>query len=109
MSGVAGDVVIVDMGLPMGYEQTGVRPAVFLHAERNVSLVSPLSSNPQRLQFNNTVPIEPDGTNGLEKKSVALVFQMRAIDSRRIIKSIGTLSKKDRRVMRSKIRAVTHM
>jgi mRNA interferase MazF len=38
-----------------------------------------------------TVKIEPSKQNGLTLPSVAMVFQMRAIDRKRIIRKIGEL------------------
>ncbi|MDO8514020.1 MAG: type II toxin-antitoxin system PemK/MazF family toxin [bacterium] len=105
---VPGDIVLVDLGtIPSGREQAGIRPGIFLYGEGGVSLIIPLSSNTARLRFNATLRILPDATNKLTKPSVALVFQLRALDSRRLLKCIGTLGAKDRRALNSLMRTVT--
>ena len=43
------------------------------------------------LRFPFTVRIEPSEQNGLTKPTVAMVFQLRAIDRKRIIRKIGEL------------------
>ena len=104
----SGDVLLVDLGIATrGHEQAGTRPAIFLYAEGSVSLIIPLSSNTARLRFRGTVLITSDKTNGLAKPSVALIYQMRALDTHRILKRIGSLSAKDRRLMNKVIRSVT--
>lgn len=109
MSDRPGDVVLVDLGTIRGHEQAGIRPAIFLHAEGNVSLLIPLSGNAKRLRFGSTVLIEPDDKNGLSRISVALVFQMRAVDRNRIIETIGSLSAKDKRAVNKIIRSITRL
>jgi mRNA interferase MazF len=44
------------------------------------------------MRFAGTTPIRPTAENGLRQVSVALVFQLRAIDRRRIQDRIGSVS-----------------
>jgi mRNA interferase MazF len=44
------------------------------------------------MRFAGTTLIRPTAANGLRQVSVALVFQLRAIDRRRIQERIGTVS-----------------
>lgn len=77
-----------------GREQRGLRPAIFIADSRtNVAVVIPCTSNPQALRFPFTTRLDPSHGNGLDVLSVALVFQIRAIDKRRLIKRIGKLEK----------------
>ena len=99
-----GDVVLTDLGIGTGHEQAGTRPAVFLSEEGGVSIVIPFSTNSARLKYRGAVSVEPNLPNGLAKISVALVFQLRAVDSRRLLHRIGTLSPKDRRALNKVIR-----
>jgi mRNA interferase MazF len=55
-------------------------------------LVIPLTTQLEALRFTGTVIVEPDATNKLPRRSVALVFQLGAIDRRRMESQIGTLS-----------------
>jgi mRNA interferase MazF len=107
---VPGDVVLVDLGsIPSGHEQAGIRPGIFLYGEGGVSVLVPLSSNVTHLRFTATVHILPDATNKIDKPSIALVFQLRAVDSRRLLKRIGTLGAKDRRKLNSIMRSITNI
>jgi mRNA interferase MazF len=54
-------------------------------------MIVPVTSSLGALRFPFTVRIEPSVLNGLTLLSVAMVFQMRAIDRKRIIRKIGEL------------------
>src|SRR3989344_8822942 len=109
MNFTAGDIVLVDLGaISYGHEQDGIRPGIFMYGEGGVSIIIPLSTNTARLRFTATLRILPDATNMLSKPSVALVFQMRAVDSQRLLKRIGTLGTKDKRALnRLMLRTIT--
>jgi mRNA-degrading endonuclease toxin of MazEF toxin-antitoxin module len=101
-----GDIVLVDLGdVPFGNEQGGTRPAIFVYTEGSVALLIPLSSNTKRLRFKATTLIEPDNSNRLDFSSVALVFQMRAVDHHRVLKRIGALSASHRKAVNTIIRS----
>lgn len=102
-----GDVCLVDLGTNIeGHEQSGVRPAVFVSAEGGVSVLIPLSSNAARLNFKGTVRIAPNKSNKLAKSSVALVFQIRAVDARRLMHRIGRLSAAEKIAVNKMLRVV---
>ncbi|MEK9153838.1 MAG: type II toxin-antitoxin system PemK/MazF family toxin [Patescibacteria group bacterium] len=106
----AGDVVLVDLGdMPFGNEQGGIRPAIFVYAEGNVALLVPLSSNTKRLRFKATALIESDDSNRLASPSVALIFQMRAVDHRRVLRRVGTLSISHKRAINKVLRSTILM
>ncbi len=101
-----GDIVLVDLGdTPFGSEQGGIRPAIFVYAEGRVALLIPLSSNTKRLRFRATVLIESDDSNRLASLSVALIFQMRAVDHHRVLRRVGTLSPSHKRVVNKVLRS----
>lgn len=86
-------VVLPDLG---GHEQAGLRPAIVLaDVGLPVVIVVPCTANMQALRFSLTTLIEPSKSNGLETKSVALAFHLRAIDRRRLTKKIGNLKKSE--------------
>ncbi len=58
-------------------------------------LVVPLTTQTEALRSPGTVLVEPDRSNGLRKPSVALVFQMTAVDQRALEDQLGQLSSKD--------------
>ena len=80
-----------------GREQAGRRPAVILSDEAAgaslpVVLVVPVTGSLASSRFAGTVVIDATPDNGLSARSVALVFQMRAVDRRRIEERAGVLS-----------------
>ena len=90
-----GEIWVVDIPKTNGHEQRGTRPVVLLaKLEANIAIVIPCTSNLKSLRFSNVLEISPSPNNGLKENSVALVFQLRAIDKKRLIKKIGTLSSK---------------
>ena len=54
-------------------------------------LIVPLTTKIKALDFAGTILIKPDDRNHLDKESVALAFQLRAIDRKRISRKIGEL------------------
>ena len=52
----------------------------------------PLTSQQDALRFPGTVLIEPDTQNGLRQPSVALVFQLTAVDKNFVGPHIGRIS-----------------
>ena len=60
--------------------------------ELPVVLVVPLTTTRAAVRFAGTTLVRPTAENGLRQVSVALVFQLRAIDRRRIQERIGSVS-----------------
>jgi mRNA interferase MazF len=93
-----GDVLLISLPVSDGREQSGRRPAVAVQTDvagEPMLMVAPITSNLNALRFAFTVKIEPSEENGLTQTSIVMVFQMRAIDKTRIIKTIGKLSDED--------------
>lgn len=93
-----GDVLLVTLPSTDGREQSGKRPAVAVQTDvagEPMLIVAPVTSNLNALRFAFSIQIEPSKENGLTQTSVVMVFQMRAIDKKRIIKTIGKLSAED--------------
>ena len=91
----SGDIVWVEFPAGEGRAQAGRRPAVVLQAATfhlPTMLLVPFSSQASALRFPGTVLIEPDAANGLRAPSVALVFQLRAVDRQFIGARLGKLS-----------------
>ena len=92
-----GDIYTVEIPSSDGHEQAGVRPAIIVQAPQFENqlptvLIVPLTSRLVAQAFPGTFLIHPDSENGLTITSVALVFQLRAIDKRRLRRMIGRLS-----------------
>lgn len=89
-----GEIWILDFPSKGAREQRGVRPGLVL-ADTKTDLIFtiPLTSNVQALRFPNTVEIKKSEVNGLEKDSVALVFQLQSLDKKRFLTKIGEVEK----------------
>ncbi len=92
----AGEVRWVELPARGGHAQAGRRPAIIVQALSNLptTLLVPLTSQLDALRFAGTVLVEADSQNGLQKASVALVFQLTAVDNRFIKDSLGVISEK---------------
>jgi mRNA interferase MazF len=92
-----GDIHWVQLPAATGHEQGGRRPAVILQDDQYagglpVVLVVPLTTTRAAMRFAGTTLIRPTAENGLPQISVALVFQLRAVDRRRVQERIGRVS-----------------
>lgn len=89
-----GDIYLVDLPQIGGREQMGKRPAIIVQGKEYdlpTVLVVPLTTRIKALDFAGTILIKPDDKNHLDEESVALAFQLRAIDRKRLSKKIGEL------------------
>jgi len=94
-----GDVLRVEFPYPpsgAGHEQAGRRPAIAVQTDVTSAslptlMVVPLTGRLNALRFPHTIKVEPSQENGLTQTSVLLVFQLRAIDRKRILETIGRL------------------
>jgi mRNA interferase MazF len=94
-----GDIVMVELPEPAnkaGHEQIGKRPALIVNNDEtsdslSVVMIVPLTSNLKAQRFLHTVFVEPSDENGLTVPSVLLIFQLRAIDKKRVTKKLGKL------------------
>ena len=89
-----GDILLVGLPESDKREEKGNRPAIAVQTDTATSpmlMIIPVTSSLGALRFPFTVRIEPSEQNALTLPSVAMVFQMRAIDRKRIIQKIGEL------------------
>jgi len=93
-----GDVLLVELPATGDRAQSGRRPAIAIQTDMlgdPMLIVAPVTSNLSASRFPFTVEVEPSVENGLSRTSIIMVFQLRAIDKRRIINTIGRLSSHD--------------
>jgi mRNA interferase MazF len=79
-----------------GHTQAGIRPAVIVQEDQATLrlptvLIVPFTSTQGTLRFPGTLLVQPDGLNGLTMPSVALLFQMAAIDQTNCFQQLGVL------------------
>jgi mRNA interferase MazF len=106
-----GDVYTVEIPASNGHEQAGARPAIIAQAPHfgdrlPTVLIVPLTSRLTAQSFPGTFLIQPDSDNNLNTTSVALVFQLRAIDKRRVRRRLGRLSASDLSQVHDQIKAL---
>ena len=92
-----GDIYLVELPTKKGREQQGYRPAILVvtHIDVSLSMIVPLTTTKTANRFNNTIEVNPDKDNKLNKTSIALLFQLTTIDNKLLKKKIGKLNKKD--------------
>ncbi|MBW4422511.1 MAG: type II toxin-antitoxin system PemK/MazF family toxin [Myxacorys californica WJT36-NPBG1] len=89
-----GDILLVALPESDKREEKGNRPAIAVQTEVTSSpmlMVVPVTSSLGAARFPFTVRVEPSKLNGLSLPSIAMVFQLRAIDRKRIVRKIGEL------------------
>ena len=88
-----GEIWIVRFPFKRGKEQQGIRPAVLIaDTKTDLTLLIPLTSNLEALKkLPFTIEIKKSHENKLEKDSVALVFQLQAIDKKRLLSQSGNI------------------
>jgi len=91
-----GEVWRVRLPFGPGHTQAGERPAIIMqedafNAALPTVLVVPFTSTQRTIRLPGTLLVQPDNQNGLTVPSVALVFQMSALDQRDCLRYLGTL------------------
>jgi mRNA interferase MazF len=89
-----GEIWLVNLPSTDGHEQTGIRPVIVLaDVAPDIVIIVPCTTNIQALRYPNTLEILPSKETGLTSVSIALIFQIRAIDKKRLSKKIGDIPK----------------
>ena len=91
-----GEVWRVRLPAVPGHTQAGTRPAVIVQEDQATAslptvLIVPFTGTQAALRFPGTLALQPDGHNGLAIPSVALVFQLTAIDQADCLQPLGVL------------------
>lgn len=87
-----GEIWLIELPFVEGREQQGIRPGIILaDTKTTMTIVIPLTTHVSALQFPNTYLTKKSNKNNLEADSVALLFQIRALDKRRFIHKLGEL------------------
>ena len=91
-----GEVWRVSLPLGPGHTQAGERPAVIVQDDAfNILLptvlIVPFTGTLAASRFAGTLVVQPDMQNGLTVPSVALVFQLSALDKRDCLRPLGML------------------
>ncbi|MBI3813862.1 MAG: type II toxin-antitoxin system PemK/MazF family toxin [Nitrospinae bacterium] len=96
-----------------GHEQAGLRPAVIVQTIASEKLptvlIVPLTSKQKAADFPFAFIIEPDRLNNLDTVSVALIFQLRAIDKRRVKNKIGKIGLEKMELLKQSLREIMEL
>lgn len=89
----SGEVWLADLPPGRGHEQLGKRPVLVVRdvPTAGIAIVAPLTKTIGNNRFPFTFAVDPSKHNGLDVQSVALLFQIRAIDKIRLIHRMGKL------------------
>ena len=104
-----GTIWLVDLSDSKGHEQRGMRPAIIVGGANGLILVVPLTSSMSSARFSHTFTISPDSHNGLDTESVALVFQIVALDRERFQHRIGAIGEQQRLAIVALIRDLLNL
>lgn len=90
-----GEIWRVRLPFGPGHTQAGERPAVVVqddafNASLPTVLIVPFTSAQAATRFAGTLLVQPDNQNGLTTPSVALVFQLSAVDRQGCLRRLGT-------------------
>ncbi len=89
------EIWYADLNPVRGSEQSGFRPVVIvsgnlLNTYLEVVIACPLTTKIKNYKGN--LIIEPNETNGLERKSEVLTFHIRSVSKARLVKKIGLIT-----------------
>ncbi|MDP3259370.1 MAG: type II toxin-antitoxin system PemK/MazF family toxin [Thermodesulfovibrionales bacterium] len=103
-----GDIYLVEIPASGGHEQQGVRPAIVVQTSENIDrvptvLIVPFTTQIKASNFPFAFVVEPDTANNLTSTSVVLVFQLRAIDKKRLKGRIGSLNSDDMQTLKQNL------
>ena len=87
-----GEIYLVEFPSSEGHEQRGLRPAI-IFSEDTAGIISiiPFTAKASSIKYTYTLKVLKSKFNGLNEDSIALIFQLRAIDKKRIKNKLGEL------------------
>ena len=91
-----GDIWLVDLSDAKGHEQRGDRPAIVVGSANGLIVVVPCTTTLSTARFSHTFSLTPTAGNGLIEESIALIFQIVALDRIRFRHQIGIITEHQR-------------
>jgi mRNA interferase MazF len=86
-----GEIWLVDLADAKGHEHRGERPALVMGSANGLVVVIPFTATISTTRFSHTLLVTPTSRNGLDRESVALVFQIVSLDRERFVRKIGSM------------------
>ncbi|CAN5617620.1 hypothetical protein BH18ACI1_BH18ACI1_05170 [soil metagenome] len=89
-----GELFWVEFPARGGRAQSGRRPAIVVQKTATLPtiLLIPLTTQQDALRFSGTILIEPEANNHLRQPSIALVFQLTAVDKNFVKDKLGAIA-----------------
>jgi len=104
------EIYLIELPKTNGHEQHGVRPALVISKPiKQIAIIIPFTSNMTALRFPYTLKIEPSKENGLSFPSILLIFQIRAIDSKRLVRRLGILEDSYKEQVRNNLKKILNL
>lgn len=102
-----GDIYLANLNPVKGHEQAGLRPVLILQSDilnerLNTTIAAPITKNMLSKGFLTTIFL-PRKTAGLTEDSLALLFQIRALDKTRLLKKMGKIDSSECRNIRKRL------
>jgi len=91
-----GEIWLVDLSDAKGHEQRGDRPAIVVGSANGLIIIVPCTTTLSTARFSHTFSLTPTAGNGLDEESIALVFQIVALDRIRFRHQIGMITEQQR-------------
>jgi mRNA interferase MazF len=89
-----GEIYLIKLSEIKGHEQSGFRPGIIVSKEiAGMIGVVPLTTKLNALRYHLSINIKKSLQNKLDSDSVALIFQLRSMDKRRIKTKLGEIEK----------------
>lgn len=93
-----GDIFYANLNPTIGSEQDGIRPVLVVQNNKGnrfspTIVIIPITSSLSKASIPSHV--ELSNTTGLDKKSIALVEQIRTLDKKRLLRKITSIAKED--------------
>lgn len=104
-----GEIWLVDLSDAKGHEQRGERPALIMGSANGLIVVIPFTTTLSTVRFSHTYSITPTSHNGLSGESVALVFQIVALDRNRFIHKIGNIAEQQWQAIASLVKDLLNL
>ena len=87
-----GGIYLVEFPSNKSHEQSGLRPAIIFSDDvAEIISIIPFTTKINSTKYNYTLKVSKSEFNKLNEDSIALIFQLRAIDKKRIKNKLGEL------------------
>jgi mRNA interferase MazF len=104
-----GEIWLVDLTDAKGHEQRGKRPALIMGSANGLVVVVPFTTTLSTARFSHTFPLHPAPGNGLDRESIAMVFQIVALDRERFIHKMGSVEEDQWQAITALARDLLHL